>query len=122
MKSKMLTLAAAAAVGAFAAQPAAAQESQALNATVIDLACYVNMGVMGPDHRECAQVCADAGIALGFLGSDGQIYLATAPGMAQSVTPTLRPHAEHEVTVTGVIHERGGVRSIVVDKIEMRGG
>lgn len=120
MKSKMLTLAAVAALGAFAAQPAQAQEAQTLTATVIDLACYVNMGVTGEEHRECAQVCADAGLALGFLGSDGQIYLATAPGMAQSVTPTLRPHAEHEVAVTGKVMERNGARSIVVEKIEMK--
>lgn len=122
MKSKLLTLAAVAALSAVAARPAQAQETQVMNATVIDLTCYMNMGVTGPDHRECAQQCAEAGLALGFLGTDGQIYLATAPGMLQPSTPLLLPHAEHEVAVTGKLMERNGARSIVVEKIEMRGG
>lgn len=121
MTSK-LTLAALAAAGAAFIAPtqAQAQEAQTISAQVVDLACYLNMGLHGEDHRECAQVCADAGLALGFLGSDGQIYFATGKGMpAANANEILRPHAEHEVQVTGVVHDRSGARSIVIDKVEM---
>lgn len=124
IRTGTFTLALAAFAGtALAADPAAAQEATTITAEVVDLTCYLNMGLKGENHRECAQVCADAGLALGFLGSDGQIYFASEKGMpAPPANPTLRPHAEHEVEVTGVVHERAGARSIVIDKIEMAGG
>ncbi|MDH3732347.1 MAG: hypothetical protein OEU54_02390 [Gemmatimonadota bacterium] len=122
MKSKALTLAfAALAATAVAAKPAQAQEAITITAEVVDLVCYLNMGVKGESHRECAQVCADAGLALGFLGSDGQIYLASGQGMPAAATnPQLRPHAEHTVEVTGMLHERSGARSIVIESISMK--
>ena len=122
MKSKALTLAfAAIAATAVAARPAQAQEAVTITAEVVDLVCYLNMGVKGESHRECAQVCADAGLALGFLGSDGQIYLAAGQGMpAAPMNPKLRPHAEHTVEVKGTLHERSGARSIVVESISMK--
>ena len=122
MKSKALTLAfAAIAATAVAARPAQAQEAVTITAEVVDLVCYLNMGAKGANHRECAQVCADAGLALGFLGSDGQIYLAAGQGMpAAPMNPQLRPHAEHTVEVKGTLHERSGARSIVVESISMK--
>lgn len=126
MKSKALTLAfAAVAATAVAAKPAQAQEmemeSTTITAEVIDLACYLNMGLKGEGHRECAQVCADAGLALGFLGSDGNIYFAAEMGMpGPSANPRLRPHAEHTVEVTGMVNERSGSRSIVIESIKMK--
>jgi hypothetical protein len=121
MKSKALTLAAlAVAVGGFAA-PAQAQEATTITAEVVDLACYLNMGLKGDSHRECAQVCADAGLALGFLGSDGNIYLATEKGMpSPPANPRLRGHAEHTVEVTGVVNQRSGSRSIVIETLKMK--
>lgn len=126
MKSKALTLAfAAVAATAVAAKPAQAQEmemeSTTITAEVIDLACYLNMGLKGEEHRMCAQVCADAGLALGFLGSDGNIYFAAEMGMpGPPANPRLRPHAEHTVEVTGMVNERSGSRSIVIESIKMK--
>ena len=128
MKSKALTLALAAiAATAVAARPAQAQEmememtSTTITAEVVDLACYLNMGLKGEEHRMCAQVCADAGLALGFLGSDGNIYFAAEMGMpGPPANPRLRPHAEHTVEVTGMVNERSGSRSIVIESITMK--
>ncbi len=121
---KVLTLAVvAAAAGAVAARPAQAQEMEmtTMTAQVVDLACYLNMGLKGEGHRECAQVCADAGLALGFLGSDGNIYFASEKGMpSPPANPKLRPHAEHTVEVTGMVNERSGARSIVIESIKMK--
>jgi len=126
MTSKALTLAlAAVAATAVAARPAQAQDMKDMKATtisaqVVDLACYVNFGLKGEGHRECAQVCADAGLALGFLGSDGNIYIAAEKGMpGPANTPRLRPHAEHTVEVTGMVNERSGTRSITIESMKM---
>jgi len=122
MKSKALTLAfAAIAATALAAKPAQAQESTTITAEVVDLVCYTNMGLKGEDHRECAQVCADMGLALGFLGTDGQIYLASGQGMPAAPTNAdLRPHAAHTVEVKGMLNERSGVKMIVIESIKMK--
>lgn len=122
MKSKALTLAfAAMAATAVAAKPAQAQEATTITAEVVDLVCYLNMGLKGEGHRECAQVCADSGLALGFLGSDGNIYLAAGQGMPAAPTNAdLRPHAEHAVEVSGMVNERSGTRSIVIESIKMK--
>ncbi|MDX1579210.1 MAG: hypothetical protein R3266_12040 [Gemmatimonadota bacterium] len=121
MKSKALSMAVlVAAAGAFSAGSVEAQEATTMTADVIDIACYVNMGLKGEQHRECAQVCADAGLPLGFLGEDGNVYFATGEGMpAPPANEMLRPHAEHTVTVEGEVHERSGARSIVVSKVSM---
>ena len=34
---------------------------------VIDITCYIAGGMKGEGHRECAQMCADQGLPLGFL-------------------------------------------------------
>lgn len=126
MKSKAMTLALSlAAAGALLAAPAGAQQMpdpETVNGQVVDLTCYVNMGLHGEDHKMCAEVCAKKGLPLGLLGSDGQIYLLSGQGMpAADITEDLIPHAEEQVAVTGPVIKRSGARSIVVQKIESAG-
>ena len=121
MKSRVFSLALlVAAAGAFSARSVEAQEMTVLTAEVIDIACYVGMGSKGDGHRECAQMCADQGLPLGFLGEDGHVYLGLGEGMpAANVKDMLKPHAAHMVTVEGMVTERGGARNIVVKKVSM---
>ncbi len=121
MKSKVLTLALlVVAAGAFSADKAEAQEMASITGEVIDLTCYISGGMKGNDHRMCAQVCADAGLPLGILSADGDIYLTAGKGMpAPSATDMLKGHAAHTVTVEGIVTERDGARLITVDKVSM---
>lgn len=125
MDSRALATALALGVGALAASPAATlaqAEAETISGQVVDMTCYLNAGLKGADHKMCAEVCAKAGLQLGILGSDGRLYLATDKGMpAPDINPKLTPFAEEQVTVTGVVRERSGARSIVIDKIEAAG-
>lgn len=125
MKSKAPILAFAFAMaGVLAASPAQAQEmeEETITAQVIDMTCYLNMGAKGEGHKDCAVACAEMGLQLGLLGSDGHLYFPTGPGMpAADVNPELAEFAEEQVKVTGVVHERSGARSIVIAKIEKAG-
>lgn len=125
MDSRTLAATFALGIGTLVASPAAAQApaaSETISGQVVDLTCYLNAGLQGADHKMCAEVCAKAGLPLGILGSDGRLYLATDKGMpAPDINPKLIPFAEEQVTVTGVVHERSGARSIVIDKIEAAG-
>ncbi len=127
MKSKALTLALVAAAGALIARPAQAQEMkmpepETITVQVVDMACYVNAGLMGADHKVCAEVCAKAGVPLVFLTDEGGIVLPTGMGMPSTgQNEKLIEFAEQKVEVTGPVMERAGARTIVVQKIAKAG-
>lgn len=110
----------AAAPSAAGAQQAKAADGKAvtLTATVVDLSCKIVNNASGPDHTQCAQVCADKGQPLGLLASDGTFYVPVNAGMgADGENKRLRPHAEQRVTVTGKVIERAGMKAIVIDEV-----
>ena len=94
-------------------------EIQTISGTVVDLSCKFGHGLSGADHRMCAQVCADKGIPLAILGTDGKLYLPiTADMPGSSSNDQLREYAEQEVTITGKVFSAGGASAIRIDKIE----
>ncbi len=94
-------------------------EVQTITGTVVDLSCKFGHGLSGADHRMCAQVCADKGIPLVILGSDGKLYLPiTADMPGSSSNDQLKEYAEQEVTVTGKVFSAGGASAIRIDKIK----
>ena len=123
MRYRILGLATIAAVGFTV--PARAQEHGAapagrqmtITGTVVDVSCLVGSGATGDSHRACAQTCADGGLPLAILSSDGNVYmpLAGAPGQGQNAR--LREHAEHRVRVTGQVISNHGVRGIKIESI-----
>ena len=91
-----------------------------ISGTVIDLSCRFAFNVTGAEHRMCGQVCADAGVPLAILGDDGTLYLPVSSGMPGSSQNTqLKPHAEHKVTVKGMVFEAGGAMAIQIASISM---
>ena len=94
-------------------------EVQTITGTVVDLSCKFGHGLSGADHRMCAQVCADKGIPLVILGSDGKLYLPiTADMPGSSSNDQLKEYAEQEVTVTGKVFSAGGASAIRIDEIK----
>jgi hypothetical protein len=126
MRRTITTAAGAVALSIIAAGSAAAQERPGretardvtLTADVIDLSCKVVHGLSGPDHRMCAEVCADKGIPLALF-VDGQVYVPVSmdmPGTGSNAQ--LKPFAEQKVQVTGKVIDRGGLKSIVIAEIK----
>ncbi len=91
-----------------------------ITGTVIDVSCKFAHGLSGADHRMCAQVCADKGIPLAILGSDGTLYVPVSEGMpGTGANEQLKPHAEHKVTVKGTVFDAGGAKAIQIASISM---
>jgi hypothetical protein len=89
-----------------------------LTAQVIDLSCKFVQDASGPEHRMCAEVCADQGQPLGLLTADGQFYLPVNAGMgAAGENERLKPFAEQQVRVTGRVIDRGGVKAILIESV-----
>lgn len=86
--------------------------------TVIDVSCKFGQGLSGADHRMCGQICADRGIPLAILGTDGTLYLPTTaamPGDGQNAR--LKEFAEQRVTVKGTVFSAGGAQAIQIAEI-----
>jgi hypothetical protein len=89
--------------------------------TVIDVSCKFGQGLTGAEHRMCAQVCADKGIPLAILGSDGVLYIPTTAAMpGDGQNPRLRDFAEQQVTVRGKAFAAGGAQAIQIASIARR--
>jgi hypothetical protein len=91
----------------------------AITGTVIDFSCKFQHGLSGADHRMCAQVCADKGVPLAILTSDGQVYLPIGAGMpGAGQNDKLKESAEQEVRIQGTIYDAAGAKANVVKEIQ----
>ncbi len=115
-----LTLASAGSAAAQAAQaPKGTQRT--ISGTVVDVSCKFGQGLTGDSHRMCAQVCADKGIPLAILGSDGELYVPTSAAMpGDGQNERLKEFAEQEVTVTGAVFAAGGANAIQIASIRRK--
>ncbi|HEX9705639.1 MAG TPA: hypothetical protein VGA20_10360 [Gemmatimonadales bacterium] len=120
MLKQSLSLAATLAIGALplAAQqaPAAAPE-QTITGQVVDINCYTVNGAQGAGHKDCATACANKGVALAILASDGTLYIPVSGGMGDPQNPKLLPHVEGKVRVTGMTRTKGGLHTIEIKSI-----
>ncbi|MBI3983362.1 MAG: hypothetical protein HY337_10645 [Gemmatimonadetes bacterium] len=100
------------------AMKAPASRDVTITGTVVDVSCKFGQGLTGADHRMCAQVCADRGIPLAILSTDGKLYLpvtAAMPGDGQN--GRLKEFAEQRVTVRGKAFSAGGAEAIQIADI-----
>ena len=89
-----------------------------ITGTVIDVSCKFGNGLSGAEHRMCSQVCADNGLPLAILGSDGKLYVpvtAEMPGKGQN--SRLKAFAEQKVSVRGKVFSAAGAQVIQIESI-----
>ena len=89
---------------------------------VVGTACYMGHESKGEEHRACATECAKAGIPLAILESGtGKLYLPLASDHHSSANKQLMPYIEKDIRVSGTVVEKGGLKAIVIEKIEGAG-
>ena len=89
-----------------------------ITGTVIDVSCKFGNGLSGAEHRMCSQVCADNGLPLAILGSDGKLYIpvtAEMPGKGQN--SKLKEFAEQKVSVRGKVFAAAGAQVIQIETV-----
>ncbi len=106
-------------------QAAAAAQRITVTGEIMDTWCYVS-GVMGSAeatlgsaHHTCAIWCAAGGIPVGLLADDGQVYMVLqleGQGTADG-SPTFLDLQSETVTAEGMVHERDGLKYLVVENI-----
>ena len=95
----------------------AASEKATVSGEVIDSACYIKMGAKGPDHAQCAESCAKAGIPLALLTDDGKVVWLASNKDMESANGVLMPYVAKKVTLEGTWYERGGTKLFAIDKV-----
>jgi hypothetical protein len=89
-----------------------------ITGTVIDVSCKFGQGLGGEEHKMCSQICADRGLPLAILGSDGQLYIPASAGMpGDAQNERLKEFAEQQVTVKGKVFKAAGAQAIQIASI-----
>lgn len=84
---------------------------------VIDTVCYVSHESRGPEHAECARMCAREGISLGILQEKtGRVFISL-PVDHSNPNAKLLDHIAQQVEVTGTVYSKGGLRGIFVESV-----
>lgn len=84
---------------------------------VIDPVCYLSHDSRGPDHAECARICAKSGIGLGILqDKTGTIYVSL-PADHSNPNAKLLEYAGQHVKVKGTVFHKGGLNGIFVESV-----
>ncbi len=93
---------------------------------VVDSQCYIT-GLTGPgkglSHKDCALMCAKAGIPLSILeDKTGTLYLAGQSKKAMAgANELLIPFVAEKVKVTGRLFEKGGMKMLLISKVSKIG-
>lgn len=100
----------------------AKEKEMTVKGEVVDVSCYLRHGDkgMGDGHKGCAEACAKAGSPLGILTKDGKLYVSVLPDdHSEGPNAKLMEHIAHQVEATGIVRTKGGVRGIMISKVEM---
>jgi hypothetical protein len=87
---------------------------------VLDMDCYIASGAHGADHKSCADMCINGGGPIGLLTGDGKVYLLVSGHNKKEPYEELKKHAGEEVTVTGTLTEKDGIKGIVVTEAKAK--
>jgi hypothetical protein len=90
---------------------------QTVKGEVVDLWCYMDHGARGEKHKACAVACAKMGNPIGIVDSEGNVYVAVGSELHQPDRDRLIEKMAEEVTVTGPVVSRGGMKMIYVKTI-----
>jgi len=103
-------------LSAQAAQPAG--DKVTLTGTVVDVNCYVTHQAQGAQHKACAVACANKGVGLAILTSDGTVYMPVSSKPADPQNSRMVQFAEGKVKVTGTHRLVSGLHTIEIESIE----
>ncbi len=87
-----------------------------LTGEVIDLSCYMGHGAAGMDHAKCAQGCITKGMPVGFLTTDGIMYVILGPNH-EPANKQVVDFAGKKSTITGTVKDAKGLKTIELASI-----
>ena len=105
--------------GLTAPSPSHAQEERVIEGEVVDPAMYLKDGKHGPDLVEQTYEAVDGGQTLALLDEKaGILYLLVAEEPGEDPNELVYDYVNQKVKVTGKLHERSGVKGLVVVSVQ----
>jgi hypothetical protein len=85
-----------------------------LTGEVLDLYCYMQHpeSATGAEHAKCAAGCVAKGLPIGFLTTDGTLYLIVGKDHESAATADVTGLLGKQSTVTGYVREQKGMKAI----------
>ena len=96
----------------------AQDKSTTVTGEVLDMHCYMAMDAHGDGHKSCAAKCIQGGSPMGVLTSDGKVYLLLEDDAKKDAFDEAKKHAGEQVTVTGTVSEKDGIKAMVVSEVK----
>jgi hypothetical protein len=93
------------------------KQTKTIKGEVVDLWCYMDHSARGEKHKACAVACAKLGNPIGIVDSEGDLYVAVGSELHQPDRDRLIEKMAEQVTVTGTVESRGGMKMIYVKTI-----
>ena len=93
------------------------KQTKTIKGEVVDLWCYMDHAAHGEKHKVCAVACAKMGNPIGIVDDEGNVYVAVGSELHQSDRERLIEKMAQQVTVTGTVISRGGLKMIYVKSI-----
>ncbi len=89
-----------------------------ITGTVVDIACFVGHESTGAKHAKCAEVCARSGNPLAIYDATAKLLYLPVSMDHKNPNTKLLPFIEQNVTVTGKVMEKGGLKGIAIDSVQ----
>ena len=93
-----------------------AQEDITVQGEILDMACYMAKGSVGPSHKACAVLCAKKGVPIGVLTDTGEVYLLLDDHNNPDPYDDAKKLAGEHAKINGKKYNKQGVASIVVSE------
>ena len=86
---------------------------------VVDMGCWLGHAARGADHISCATKCLNQGMPMGVLTSNGTLYLVTLDHDNADPYNSLKSMAGKDVSITGELLSRSGMKAIEASKVQL---
>ena len=93
--------------------------SKAVTGEVVDMGCYLGHGAHGEKHISCATKCLSQGMPMGVLTSNGTLYLVTLDHDNADPYNSMKDMAGKQVTITGAMLTRNGMKAIEASNVQL---
>ena len=92
---------------------------KSITGEVVDMGCWLGHAARGEKHVSCATKCLDQGMPMGLLTSNGTLYLVTLDHDNADPYHQLKTLAGKDVTVTGELLSRSGMKAIEASAVQV---
>ena len=86
---------------------------------VVDMGCWLGHASRGEKHISCATKCLSQGMPMGLLTSNGTLYLVTLDHDNADPYNSMKDMAGKDVSVTGALLTRSGMKAIEASKVQL---